>query len=201
MMAPDTKIICFRHCSTKSIFCKTVPKVCPICHSNITNYNIEPFLIPYPYTNAAEEPNAIVIRPSQGNFLNDYNIINDLHIAITNSEGIVFEYDKAGLIINDCSKWTNCIALNVIPSSWGSHWNELLKAMLNDPKWRSVNYNDISMNCFSFVIDFVNNLHYLNMNFVNKESICEKLILPKLNDALKYNSIFKKLKTNEFLVS
>lgn len=200
-MACDSKILCFRHCCSKSIFCKTVPEICPICQLCITEYKIMPFLVPYPYKNAACEPNSIVVRPANGNFLTDYHIVNDLHIGITNMNGLVFEYDKEGLILNDCSRWTNCIAINVIPSSWDSHWNETLKIMLKDSKWKSENYDETSMNCFNFVIEFINNLKYMNMNFTNKETICEKLILPKLRDALTYNLLFMKLESNEFFIS
>ncbi|XP_076755150.1 MKRN2 opposite strand protein-like [Xylocopa sonorina] len=200
-MTSESNILCFRHCCSRSMFCKSIPKICPICQSCIVDYKIEPFLVPYPYTNAIYEENSIVIRPSQGNFLNDYHITDDLHIGITNSQGIVFEYDKEGLVINDCSKWTKCIAIRLIPSSWDNHWNETLTIMLKDPKWRSDNYNESLMNCFNFVIEFLNNLKYTNLSFVNKETICEKLILPKIRDALKYNSVSMKLKTSDIFIS
>ncbi|KAK9301712.1 hypothetical protein QLX08_006011 [Tetragonisca angustula] len=200
-MACDSKIMCFRHCCSKSIFCKTVPEVCPICQLCITDYMIVPFLIPFPYTNATCEPNSIIVRPASGNFLTNYHITNDLHIGITNTNGFVFEYDREGLILNDCSKWTNCIAINIIPSSWEDHWNETLKVMLTDSKWKSENYNETSMNCFNFVIEFINNLKYMSLNFMNKEAMCEMLILPKIKDALTYNLLFTKLKTNEFFIS
>ncbi|CAK9821903.1 MKRN2 opposite strand protein [Anthophora retusa] len=200
-MASDAKIICFRHCCSKSIFCKNVPKICPICRSCVVDYIIEPFLVPYPYSNAKYEPTSIVVRPSEGTFLNDYHIADDLHIGITNSDGIVFEYDKEGLIVNDCAKWTNCIAINIIPSSWENHWNETLKLILKDTKWKSENYHEMTMNCFNFVVEFINNLQYMNVNFVNKETMCDKLILPKLQDAIKYNSLFKQLKSTEFFIS
>lgn len=200
-MASDSKILCFQHCCRKNVFCKSVPEICPICHVQIIDYKIIPFLIPYPYKNAAYEPHSIVVKPAHGNFLNDYHIVNDLHIGVTNSEGIVFEYDKVGLVVNDYSKWMNCIAINIIPSSWINHWNETLKIMIKDPKWKSENYDEVSMNCFNFVIEFINNLKYINTNFIDKETICENLILPKLGDALTYNSLFMKLETTEFFIS
>ncbi|CAK9810650.1 MKRN2 opposite strand protein [Anthophora plagiata] len=203
-MASDTKIICFRHCCSKSIFCKNVPKICPICRSSIVNYNIEPFLVPYPYSNAKDEPTSIIVRPSEGTFLNDYHIGDDLHIGITHSGGIVVEYDKKGLIISDGAQWTNCIAINIIPSSWKNHWTETLKLILKDTKWRSENYHEITMNCFNFVIEFINNLRYIDNKYIyfdNKETMCDKLILPKLQDAVKYNSLFKQLKSTEYVIS
>lgn len=199
-MVPDPGILCFNHCNSKNIFCKSVPVICPLCESSIVDYIVAPFLIPYPYKNAVYYPSYLVIRPSKGSFLNDYNIFDDLHIGITNSEGIVFEYDTAGIIVNDRSKWTDCIALKMIPSSWDNQWDKSLDAMLKDIKWKSENYNDVTMNCFNFVIEFINNLQYADMRFVNKEDICDKLILPKIQEAIKYNSLFKKLKLNKYFI-
>ncbi|XP_076184088.1 MKRN2 opposite strand protein-like [Ptiloglossa arizonensis] len=200
-MARDPGIICFRHCCTKSIFCKSVPKICPICRLCIVDYNIEPFLIPYPYKNAAYQPAAVVVRPSQGNFLTDYHIVNELHIGITNSKGIVFEFDKQGVIINDHSKWTDSIVLKITPTSWDNHWDETLQAMLKDIKWKSENYDEVKMNCFNFVMEFINNLHYTNIIFASKENMCDKLILSKIQEAVKYNSVFKKLENNDYFIT
>ncbi|XP_053988266.1 MKRN2 opposite strand protein [Hylaeus anthracinus] len=200
-MSRDPGILCFRHCCNKSIFCKSVPKICPICQSSIANYNTEPFLIPYPYTNAIYQPAAVVVRPSQGNFLNEYSILNDLHIGITNSQGIVHEYDKQGIIINDHSKWTDCIALKITPICWDYHWDETLQAILKDNKWRSDNYDEVTMNCFNFVIEFINNLQYMNMIFISKENMCDKLILAKIQEAVKYNSVFKSLEHNDYFIT
>ncbi|XP_029038611.1 MKRN2 opposite strand protein [Osmia bicornis bicornis] len=199
-MACDPRIICFQHCCPKNIFCKNVPETCPICQMYITKYIVDPFVVPYPYINAAHQSTSIVVRPSQGNFLNDYHIANDLHIGITNSEGIVFEYDKEGIIINDWSKWINCIALTIVPSCWEDHWNETLKIMLKDSKWKSENYDENSMNCFNFVLEFIYNLQYMDMKFISKECMCNKLILPKIQEAIKYNSLFKKLQINKCFV-
>ncbi|XP_043253988.1 MKRN2 opposite strand protein [Colletes gigas] len=200
-MSRDPGIICFRHCCSKTIFCKSVPEICPICRSCIANYNVEPFLIPYPYTNAVYQPASIIVRPSQGNFLNEYSILDDLHIGITNSKGMTFEYDKQGVIINDRSKWTDCIALKITPTSWDNHWDETLQELLKDIKWKSDNYDKATMNCFNFVIEFINNLKYMNAMFTSKENICDKLLLSKIQEAVKYNSIFKNLKNNDYFIT
>lgn len=200
-MARDPGILCFRHCSSKSIFCKTVPRMCPICQSCIVDYSIDPFLIPYPYTNATHHSAALVVRPSRGSFLNDYRIFNDLHIGLTNSRGIVFEYDTEGLIINDRSKWRDCIAIKIVPSSWDDHWDGTLETMLKNIKWKSESYDPVTMNCFNFVIEFINSLQYMNMSFVNKETMCNELILSRIQDAIKYNSVYKKLEVHDYCIS
>lgn len=200
-MPTDPKIICFRHCCyNNNIFCRIVPKSCPICHFEITTFLQEPFSIPYPYTNAAQHPVSIVIRVSQGTFLNDYDVNKDLHIGLTISNGTVIEFDKQGIIIDDSSKWTNCIAVKIIPSSWDIHWDDVLKNMCADSKWKSYNYDEKALNCFNFVIEFLNQLNYPDTCFKTKEELCEKLLLPKIREALNYNYLFKSLENNTFVV-
>lgn len=200
-MDNDPGIICFRHCSVKNIFCKTIPETCPVCSLGISNYIVEPFRIPYPFINAIHNPTSIVIRPSVGSFLEDYDVTYDLHIGITNSKGNIFEFDKNGLIINDVAKWKNCIVLKIVPASWTVQWDETLQYILEDLKWNSVNYHIINMNCFDFILEFFNHLGYVDLKFASKEDLCEKLILSKFQNAMRYISLYKALKNEEFLLS
>ncbi|XP_012273074.1 MKRN2 opposite strand protein [Orussus abietinus] len=196
----DPGIICFRHTCENTIFCREVPKNCPICESIVTNYLLVPFRIPYPFVNAIHNPTTIVLRPSAGTFLDDYNVSDDLHIAVVNSEGYIVEFDTCGIIINNFSNWTNCVSLKVIPESWESHWDRTLETIRKNVKWNADNYNEVSMNCFSFVIEFLNLLTYPGFHFSCKEDLCKELILPKIQDTLRYISIYRNLKNNNYLV-
>lgn len=200
-MTSDPGIICFRHCSTLNVFCKCVPDKCPVCHSFIESYIFEPFGIPYPYANAIQMPVTIVIKPSQGSFLKDYEINDQLHIGIVDTEGVVHEFDRGGILVNNHSRWTDCIAIQIVPASWNEHWDNTLQKMLADPKWKSNNYDEDAMNCFNFVIEFMNNLSYMDVRFINKEDLCEKLLLSKIRDAVKYNALYKNLQHKCFFIS
>ena len=46
---------------------------------------------------AQDHPCSIVIKPTKGDFLHDYQNRNNLHIGLTNSKGFVVEYDSQGL--------------------------------------------------------------------------------------------------------
>ncbi|GFR00883.1 MKRN2 opposite strand protein [Trichonephila clavata] len=59
---------------------------------------IPPFRIPYPFRDAAKEPNSIVIKPTYGDFLNNYRNSSDLHIGVTDSTGFIYEYDVNGVV-------------------------------------------------------------------------------------------------------
>jgi len=201
-MNNDPGILCFRHCSAKSVFCRRIPATCPVCSRQMQNFIVDPFRAPYPFANATHSPTSVVIRPSRGSFLNDYDVTrDDLHIGIVDSSGGIVEFDKEGLITNDIANWTDCIALEVVPAAWTAQWDETLSLMLKDLKWRSVNYNAISMNCLNFVLEFFNNLGYTGLRFASKEDLCERLILLKMYNAIQYVSLYRVLKDQEYLLS
>ncbi|XP_015173802.1 PREDICTED: MKRN2 opposite strand protein [Polistes dominula] len=197
----DPGIICFRHCNIKNVFCKTIPEECPLCKEFIVNFRIEPFRIPYPFTNATSQSTSIVIKPSRGTFLDNYEINDLLHIGVINSSGNLFEFDRYGLIINNFAQWTSCIAIEVVPSSWNYYWDEILNIMRQDSKWKPINYNEDTMNCFNFVREFLYKLNYTNLQFKSAENMCRELILPKLHEAVRYITLYKKLKYGEYFIS
>lgn len=201
-MNNDPGIVCFRHCSTKSVFCRRILTTCPLCLSQMQNFIVDPFRVPYPFANATHRPTSVVIRPSRGSFLDDYDALrDDLHIGIVDSSGGIVEFDKEGLIVNDVAGWTDCIALEVVPAAWTVQWDETLLLMTKDFKWKSVYYNAISMNCFDFVLEFFNNLGYADLRFASKEDLCKRLIMSKMHNAIQYVSLYRGLKDQEYLLS
>jgi hypothetical protein len=193
-------IICFQHCCPTNIFCKKVPEKCPICDSFLITLLLEPFVIPYPLVNAKDYPCCIVVIPSVGSFLDTYNFTNDLHIGITNSYGDVIEYDKCGLVKNDRIKWKNCASIELIPESWITFWDEILNKMCNGVIWNADNYHNLEFNCFNFVISFLKELKYSNVQFMNKIDMCEVFILPRIQNILKYSSLYNCLKDKEVYI-
>ncbi|XP_036149565.1 MKRN2 opposite strand protein [Monomorium pharaonis] len=202
-MNNDPGIVCFRHCSTKSVFSRRVPATCPACSSQMKNFIVDPFHIPYPFRKATHCPTTIVIQPSQGSFLDNYDMKHGLlHAGIVDSNGGIVEFDKKGPIVNDFARWikVDCIALEIVPAAWTARWDETLSLILNDFKWKHINYDAISMNCFDFVLEFLNNLRYPELRFMSKEDLCERLIVPKMNNAVRYISLYRSLKDREYLL-
>lgn len=200
-MYADNNIICFQHCCSTSIFCKQVPTVCPLCNNNcLSKFTLEPFVVPHPLVNAKDHPCCIIVRPSTGNFLDNYTAADDLHIGVTNSLGNIVEFDKCGLVSNDYQKWKECVAISLIPESWQTFWDELLMEMSNSSKWHWNNYDEVNFNCFNFVIEFLKNLKHPDMQFVDKESLCEAFILPKIENILKYALLHTKLMDKQYYV-
>lgn len=111
------------------------------------------------------------------------------------------EFDKDGLIINDTARWADCIACEMVPAAWIIRWDETLLLMLTDRKWRSANYDEIGMNCFNFALEFFNNLGHEDLKFDSKEDLCDRLILSKIQTVIRYSSLYRTLKSQEYLLS
>ncbi|GAB1861384.1 MKRN2 opposite strand protein [Camponotus japonicus] len=199
-MNDNPGIVCFRHCPRKNVFCRRVPATCPVCSSRIQDFIVDPFRVPYPFANAAHNPTSIAIRASRSSFLDDYDVTSDdLHVGIVDFDKGVVEFDKDGLIANDVDRWTGCVVFQVVPVAWIARWDETLSSMSRDDRWKSVNYDEINMNCFDFVLEFLNNLEYANLKFTSKEDLCERLILSKIQNAIKYISLYRAFKHQKYL--
>lgn len=97
-------LLCFEHCDKKMIFCASsavLPSaLCPVCQTSIPECKFQnpPFKLPSPFSRAQDHPCTLVIKPTKGgSFLRDYVNHGNLHIAVTNSNGIVVEYDMDGI--------------------------------------------------------------------------------------------------------
>lgn len=208
-MDNDPGILCYHHCTASSgVFCRSVPATCPICSERIGSFLVEPFRVPYPLANAAHSPASVVCRPACGSFLDDYDATrHDLHVGIVDSRaGRVVEFDRGGLTANDVASssagWTDCVAVGtVVTVAWTARWDETLALMLKDPKWRSVNYDEADMNCFNFVLEFLNNLGHADLRFASKEDLCQRLLLSKVQSAVRYGLLYRALKSREYLLS
>ncbi|XP_034950104.1 MKRN2 opposite strand protein [Chelonus insularis] len=194
-------ILCFKHCKSKSVFCKTIPDTCPLCNCSLSESYIEPFVLPYCCKKAADDPPSIVLKPTQGTFCNDYNLSKDMHIGIVNSIGHLYEFDHRGITVNNFSDWLDCIVVHIIPESWYIHWDQTLFSLIENNKWNSCNYNVQSMNCYNFIIEFLQKLNFKDFNFVTKEQVFEKLLLPRLRYTLKYIYIYRSLKSKPYYIA
>lgn len=72
VMSAEPKIICFQHCDPHTrVFTFSLPDYCPICTLPLASANlpIPPFEIPYPFSKANSCPSSIIIKPTEGDFL------------------------------------------------------------------------------------------------------------------------------------
>ncbi|XP_019893230.1 uncharacterized protein LOC101900797 [Musca domestica] len=166
----------------------------------IMDSRLLPFRLPYPFVRANQYPCAIVLRPTTGDFLNDYNNTTDLHIAVTTSTGCVVEFDRHGLRRHrtaNMSDWWQCLLVGDVPEPWYDYWDQVLFEVCQQPdKWTVSHYHEDKHNCYTFVLTFLQALTYdkLSEAASSKTTFCEKYIVPRTTTAGKYISLYRKLR-------
>ncbi|XP_022918892.1 MKRN2 opposite strand protein isoform X2 [Onthophagus taurus] len=199
----DPGIVCFQHCGPK-IFCFSLPDNCPVCRSDLTkaDFSLLPFRVPYPFVRASQHACSVVIKPTSGDFLNDYYNSMDLHIGVTTSSGTIVEFDKNGLRRHRSTHWGQCLLLGQASTPWMEHWDNTLLQICKQKCWLARNYSEDRHNCYSFVLTFLQSLDYGNLSKAasSRTTFCEKFIVPRTTSAGKYISLYRKLKDQGFYV-
>lgn len=207
----DPGIICFQHCKSKVFSIKLLAK-CPECQTELNSddaYKMMPFRLPYPFIKPHQYPCSIILRPTVGDFLNDYFNAMNLHIGLTTSNGTIIEFDQSGLhktLSNqsDTSHWSQSLVVETVSEPWHEHWDSVLLEMekTKDTKWTSTAYHEDSFNCYTFVLDFLQNLNYgtLSAAAQNRTIFCERYIVPRTTAAGKYISLYRKIRDHGFYI-
>ena len=136
-MSENQDIICVEHCEHQ-IFSLSFPDFCPQCQTSLRDCVLKnpPFTVPSPFARAQDHPCSVVIKPTKGNFLHDYQNRNHLHIGVTNSKGFVVEYDSQGIHRDKTLDWKNCIVISLHGAidqdvsedpDWPEYWDMCLE--------------------------------------------------------------------------
>lgn len=67
----------------------------------------------------------------------DYFNSKDLHIGVTDSKGIVVEFDRDGLQRADAHLWKQCLVLDGAAGPWSDHWDSTLFQVARQDCWTS----------------------------------------------------------------
>lgn len=203
----DPGVLCFQHCDKRAkVFAFSVPEFCPVCGSDLrcADLRTPPFRIPFPFRNAAESnvPCSVVIKPTNGDFLHNYQNAVDLHIGVTDSRGVVHEYDRAGWKNTETDRWNQCLAISIVPSldkKWMDYWDYSLQAIGERDTWSPESYNENDHNCYTFVLMFLKTLQLRSLSATvrSKTDFCREFIVPRTTQAAKYISLYRKLLQNE----
>ncbi|XP_050362310.1 MKRN2 opposite strand protein [Nymphalis io] len=210
----DPGILCFHHCEHK-VFCTIIPENCPVCQQKLDryDYNLLPFRVPYPFVKASQHPRAIVMKPTHGDFLNDYYNSKDLHIGVTNSQGYVVEFSIEGIRAVDpvtkkwseCETsvdWDQCLLLEQFDELWNEIWDSVLLKVSLRSLWEAERYNEERHNCFTFVLAFLRALDCgeLSDRARDPKLFCKRYVVPRTSAAGKYISLYRQLKRQSYFI-
>uniref|UniRef100_A0A0A9WBU7 Coiled-coil and C2 domain-containing protein 1A n=2 Tax=Lygus hesperus TaxID=30085 RepID=A0A0A9WBU7_LYGHE len=198
----DPGIICFNHCSRR-IFCSNVPERCPSCGVSLSG-SIFPFRVPYPFVRPAQHSCSVVIKSTDGTFLRDFEDKDDLHIGITSSKGVLFEYDHRGLTVGPPTpSWDQ--SLVVFKETFEDRfpfWDEALKIVAEKTFWTPSQYCEVNFNCYNFVLAFLQSLdNTRNESASTKTDFIKNCVSPAIAKAVKYIKLYRHVSQDGFYVS
>uniref|UniRef100_A0A8D9DV02 MKRN2 opposite strand protein n=1 Tax=Cacopsylla melanoneura TaxID=428564 RepID=A0A8D9DV02_9HEMI len=93
------------------------------------------------------------MKPTHGDFLQDYKLNQDLHIGVTTSHGKVIEFDQHGIHTSRAQDWQQCILIKqMTDESWVDYWDQTLDQVSKQESWTPEKYNEETFNCYTFVL-------------------------------------------------
>lgn len=210
-MDDEAAIRCMRHCSNEyNIFFVNFPEFCPICKGKIKGscLVLPPFCVPHPFVSCFQALYSIVVKPTEGCFLKTYRSGHDLHIGLTSSKGLVYNYDESGVHMDNHLSWPMCIAVDILDilKSYSASvilkdWDKTLCEHSNKSEWTCDKYGPTLHNCYDFVLSFLKDILPGCHGFVDKDSFCNTHILPRTTKAAQYIDLYRKVVDNGLFVS
>lgn len=132
--------------------------------------------------------------------------VDNLHIAVVNSNGHIYEFDKYGFSIDKqrTNNWPDCLSMNIFKYFQTEKfnyeqkqiWDNALKQISLTYKNKQYSAND--NNCLDFVIKFLRIFATNHQNFdqralESKQKFCELILAQRGNVAVQYLSLHNKL--------
>lgn len=192
----------FQHCKKDiDLVCFNLPVRCPLCgqSTSITESRIPPYVLPSPITSSQTSPRSIVLKPTDGDFLRNYDKACNLHIGITNNQGQVFDFDENGLKVS--SEWHSCLTVSDLGRP--DEWDSALQYICSLSLWTPCRYNEISWNCFDFALNFLNLLKSLKISrgsSMTRKEFCNDFLVEKTKSAEQYIHLYRQATTDGFVI-
>uniref|UniRef100_A0A287D5P6 MKRN2 opposite strand n=2 Tax=Ictidomys tridecemlineatus TaxID=43179 RepID=A0A287D5P6_ICTTR len=195
-------LIKFTHCK-KSIYSFSVPRRCPLCQQEVGSAKLEeaPVSISNPFTDGHQEKCSFLLRPTQGTFLREYDGKSDLHVGITNTNGVVYNYNQCG-VQRDQAGWEQSLSVPLVqPNMFGlrDQWDRYLEDFSATGAWLPHRYDEDYHNCYSYTLSFINCiLTTEGKEQLDKNEFTEKYVIPRTRLASKYIILYRAIEKHGF---
>ncbi|EFX81430.1 hypothetical protein DAPPUDRAFT_317694 [Daphnia pulex] len=205
MSTLSDSLLCFQHCSKINVFCFTIPNNCPACENELSNTDltIPPFRVPSPLTSEAKNF-SILIKPTFGDFIRDFKRGDVLHIALSNSESKIFEFNENGISSSSFGSylnWTNFLSVSLATLSYTfSELDKVLKNTITMDTWAAERYDEVNNNCFDYVISVLNAANKNSNSKLTKIQLTQEIISPAINRTIRLLSIVRNVSQNGFFL-
>ena len=192
-----------QHCCPLFLASAALPAACPVCRERLDPSSAA-VRVPSPFRSASDHRRAVLLRPTAGEFCQYRG--GHLHIGASDCCGRVAAFDADGLRLCPAEEWAQCLVIPLpaagggplspgegagdseTPRSPGSRqWDDTLAHLLSSSDWTAESYDDVSRNCFSFVLAFLERAGALPSPAPwTRERFAAELVLPVSRRAAKY---------------
>ncbi|XP_043563899.1 MKRN2 opposite strand protein isoform X1 [Chiloscyllium plagiosum] len=201
----ENRVVMFRHCG-KDIYCFNVPEQCPICGQSLLGRRLEdaPVSIPNSFVDGHHEKCSFLIKPTKGSFLRDYDGRSDLHVGISNTSGVVYNYIETGVQRDGCG-WEECVCVPLVQPDMYSlinQWDIYLEQFSTADLWLPNRYNEYEHNCYSYALTFINRvLAAQSKRQLSRTEFTERFVVPQTKRASRYITLHRELCRSYFYIT
>ncbi|XP_009864869.1 PREDICTED: MKRN2 opposite strand protein, partial [Apaloderma vittatum] len=132
-----------------------------------------------------------------------YAAESDLHVGITSSNGVVYNYTEEGVGRAETG-WEQCISIPLVQPDvfWLlQQWDELLEEFSAGEAWLPHRYNEHDHNCYTYALAFINSvLTAQGKRQMSKSEFTERFVIPQTKKASKYMTVHQALTAHDFYI-
>ncbi|NXF84050.1 MKROS protein, partial [Sclerurus mexicanus] len=136
-------------------------------------------------------------------FSRGYDGSSDLHVGITNSQGVVYNYDREG-VHRARSGWEQCLCIPLLqPHLWElqQRWDHLLEEFSQGEAWLPHRYDEQEHNCYTYALAFINHiLSTQGKRPLSKGEFTERFVMPQSRRASRYLTLHQQLAHSDFYI-
>ncbi|KAJ7994389.1 hypothetical protein DPEC_G00248780 [Dallia pectoralis] len=181
---------------------------CPICQELMRFSLIEaPIIVPSPFINGHKVPYAFLIGSSQGPAFISELLNSEIHVGVTNSQGVVYSYTSSG-VLNQDHGWEQCLCVPLVaPGGTGCEtlWDNKLEQFSLLPNWspdRFEEEREFGSCCYGFALSFLNQLRRSeSRDLISRNEFTLQHVLPCVKRATKYITIYQEIYQHGFYIA
>uniref|UniRef100_A0A8C5U0A7 MKRN2 opposite strand n=1 Tax=Malurus cyaneus samueli TaxID=2593467 RepID=A0A8C5U0A7_9PASS len=132
-----------------------------------------------------------------------YDGHSDLHVGITNSKGVVYNYDQEGVHRADRG-WEQCIGIPLVQPDMAEllqQWDSLLEEFSLEETWLPHRYEEQQHNCYTFALTFINRIRQgRGREPLSKAQFTESFLIPHTREASRYLTLHQELAHKDFYI-
>ncbi|KAM5314623.1 MKRN2 opposite strand protein isoform 2-T4 [Glossophaga mutica] len=138
-----------------------------------------------------------------GSVSREYDGRSDLHVGITNTNGVVYNYTMHG-VQRDEAGWEQSVSIPLLqPGMFGlmDQWDKYLEDFSTTGAWLPHRYQEDRHNCYSYTLTFINCiLTTEGKEQLDKNEFTEKFVVPRTRKASKYITLYRAIEEHGFYV-